>query len=64
MSKETKNTEKNAKKYNKTRGEHVKDLIIAILVTGVIAFVGGMAFADKQQTQIDNAVQAATTVKK
>ena len=46
-------------KYAKTRGEHTKDLIIAILITGVIAFVGGMVFANKQDAEVKNAVSAA-----
>lgn len=59
-----KTTEKTSKKYNKTQGEHYKDIVIAILITGVIAFVGGITFANNQQAQIDHAVQAAQIVKK
>lgn len=47
------------KKYAKTRGEHYKDIVIAILITAVIAFIGGMVFANKQNTEVKNAVSAA-----
>lgn len=47
-------------KYSKTRGEHFKDIVIAVLVTGIIAFVGGMVFQSKQQSAIDTAVKAVT----
>lgn len=53
---------KASKKYAKTRGEHAKDIIIAILVSSVIAFVGGMVFAGKQQAEVRNAVSAAQKV--
>jgi hypothetical protein len=45
-------------KYNKTRGEHFKDIVIAMLITGIIAFIGGMTFQTKQQHAIEAAVQA------
>lgn len=45
-------------KYAKTRGEHTKDLVIAVLVAGIIAFIGGMTFQSKQQGAIDTAVKA------
>lgn len=48
-------------KYSKTRGEHIKDVIIAILIAGVIAFVGGMHFESSKNAEIKNAVTAATT---
>lgn len=47
-------------KYAKTRGEHVKDLVITALVIGIIAFIGGMTFQSKQQGAIDTAVKAVT----
>lgn len=49
-----------AKSYKKTRGEHFKDIVITILVTAIVAFVAGAMFANKQQAQIDKAVQAVT----
>lgn len=60
MSKSTNQAEpKTAKKYAKTRGEHAKDIIIAILVTSIVAFVGGMYFQGKQNSEVKNAVSAA-----
>lgn len=59
MSKEA--TPKKVTKYNKSRGEHAKDLIIAVLVSSIIAFVVGMTFANKQNSQVTEAVQAAET---
>lgn len=55
---------KASKKYAKTRGEHYKDIVIAILVASVIAFIGGMHFSNRQHAQVEQAVTAATTVKK
>lgn len=49
-----------AKVYSKTRGEHFKDIVIAILITSVIAFVAGMSFQGKQHDAIDRAVKAVT----
>lgn len=51
---------KEAKSYNKTRGEHNKDIVIAILITAVIAFIGGMHFANKHNAEMQSAVKAAT----
>lgn len=48
-----------AKKYQKSRGEHAKDILIAILITGVVAFVGGIVFANKQNARVEQAVKAA-----
>ena len=48
-------------KYAKTRGEHFKDIVIAVLITGIIAFVGGMVFQGKQQQAIETAVKGAST---
>lgn len=49
---------KPAKKYAKTRGEHYKDIVIAILVTGIIAFIGGMYFSNQHNAEIARAVSA------
>lgn len=63
MSKTTQTEQPKAvKKYAKTRGEHYKDIVIAILVTTMIAFTGGMVFANKQQAEVRNAVSAAQKV--
>ena len=50
--------------YEKTRGEHIKDVIIAVLITGVVAFVLGARYANNQNAQLTSAVQAAQTAKK
>lgn len=61
MSKSTNTPEtKPVKKYAKTRGEHYKDIVIAILVTGIIAFVGGAQFQAKQHDAVNAAVEAIT----
>jgi nucleoside diphosphate kinase len=68
MPKTTNNQEvkqaKTRKVYEKTRGEHIKDVIIAVLITGVIVFVLGVRYANNQNVQLTNAVQAAQTAKK
>jgi hypothetical protein len=50
---------KAAKKYAKTRGEHYKDIVIAVLIAGIIAFVGGMHFSNQQHSQTAQAVKNA-----
>lgn len=61
MSKNTKQAEATpAKTYNKTRGEHYKDIVIAVLVAGIVAFIGGAIFANNHNAQISRAVQAVT----
>lgn len=49
-------------KYAKTKGEHFKDIVIAILVAGIIAFIGGMTFQSKQQSAIETAVKSVQPV--
>lgn len=56
----TKTEVKTSKKYAKTRGEHYKDIVIAILVASIIAFIGGMHFSNQQNGKIANAVKAVT----
>lgn len=51
---------KASKKYAKTRGEHFKDILIAILVTAVVAFVAGSVYANNQHEATAQAVQQAT----
>lgn len=51
---------KASRKYAKTRGEHYKDIVIAVLVTAVIGFVVGMHFANKHNAELQNAVKAAS----
>lgn len=61
MSKSTKAAEATpAPAYNKSKGEHRKDIVIAVLVAGIIAFIGGMTFQGKQQSAIETAVKAVT----
>lgn len=61
MSKATAPAEyKSAKRYTKTRGEHYKDIVIAVLVTAVAAFIVGAHYANAQHAATDRAVQAAT----
>lgn len=67
MPKTSTNEPKSSKRYTKTRGEHYKDIVIAILVTAVIGFMAGMHFSNSQHAETVKAVQAATvqaTVKK
>lgn len=58
--KSTNEASKPAKRYQKTRGEHYKDIVIAILITAVIAFAIGMRFSNNQHAQVEQAVKAAT----
>lgn len=53
---------KASKKYSKSRGEHAKDIMIAVLVTAVIAFIGGLVFANKQNARVEQAVKSAQAV--
>lgn len=50
------------KAYRPTRAEVVKDIIIAILVTAIIAFTAGMKVANNNHADMDKAIQEATTV--
>lgn len=59
MSKEVKQA-KTQKVYSKTRAEHYKDIVIAVLITGIIAFIAGASMQSKQQTAVIDAVQALT----
>lgn len=62
MSKTIKETPvaKTRKVYNKTRGEHFKDIVIAVLITGIVAFIGGAVFQSKQHNAINTAIKAVT----
>lgn len=51
---------KSSKKYAKTRGEHYKDIVIAVLVTAVVAFIAGSVYANNQHEATAQAVQQAT----
>lgn len=50
-----------AKTYNKTRGEHFKDMVIVALVVGIVAFGLGFKFNADRNSEMQNAVKAATT---
>lgn len=63
MSKQNKSTEPNkpAKKaYTPTRMEVVKTVIIAVLITAVVAFICGMNFQKSHDMEVKNAVSQAT----
>ena len=49
-------------KREKTTAEHIKDIVIAVLVTGIIAFIGGMQYASaltaRPQVVGDNATES------
>lgn len=67
MSKDTKLTPlptEKRKKYAPTKWEVTKTVIIAVLITGIIAFVAGIRYANSQQAAIDSAVTKAVTAKK
>lgn len=61
MSKNTNQVEAPAKAYNKTRGEHVKDMIIVALVVAIIAFGLGVKFQSDRNAEVQSAVKEATT---
>lgn len=52
---------KAVKKYAKTRGEHYKDIVIAILVTAIVAFGLGVKVQADRNAQVAKAVNAAIT---
>ena len=60
MAKTTNEAQKPSKKYAKSRAEHYKDIAIAVLITGIVAFIAGAQFASSHQAEIDRAVQAVT----
>jgi hypothetical protein len=59
MAKEVK-TAKTRRVYEKTRAEHYKDIVIAVLITGIIAFIAGMQHQANHQDAIQRAAQAVT----
>jgi hypothetical protein len=50
-----------AKTYNKTKGEHFKDMVIVALVVGIIAFGLGFKFNADRNAEMQSAVRQATT---
>lgn len=60
MSKDT--TPSKPKRYNKSQGEHIKDIVIAVLVASIIAFMLGMRFENSQNNEVQSAVSEMQTV--
>jgi hypothetical protein len=59
MSKTTKEVAAKPRKgYSKTRAEHYKDIVIAVLVAGIVAFVGGVMFANGNNAKVQAAIDA------
>lgn len=50
---------KASKKYAKTRGEHYKDIVIAILVTAIVAFGLGVKIQADRNAEVAQAVKNA-----
>lgn len=57
----TTNEPKSSKKYAKTRGEHYKDIVIAVLVTSIVAFGLGVKVQANRNAEIAKAVSQAIT---
>lgn len=53
---------KQSKKYSKTRGEHVKDLVITALVFSIVAFAVGVKFQSDRNKEVLTAVKSVTAV--
>lgn len=51
------------KVYEKSRTEHIKDIVIAVLIVGVVSFMLGVHYADSQHSSTQKAVQAAVNAK-
>lgn len=56
-------TIKPLKRYQPTRGEVAKTVIIAVLVTGIVSFVAGNLYATGQQERLEQAATSATLKK-
>ena len=55
MSKQAK-VESTAKTYNKSKSEHAKDILIAMLITTIVAFIGGMQFQKNHDAEVRSAM--------
>lgn len=53
---------KSKKKYAPTRLEVIKTVIIAVLITGIVAFIVGVHFANNQYVTVVKTVEAAASV--
>lgn len=40
--------------------ETIKTVLIAVLITAIVAFIVGMHYANAQQSRVDNAVKQST----
>lgn len=61
MSKQKSTEAAPAKVYNKTKGEHFKDMVIVALVVGIVAFGLGFKFNADRNAEMQSAVKAAQT---
>lgn len=61
MSKQKTTSTEAPKVYNKTKGEHLKDMVIVALVVGIVAFGLGFKFNADRNAEMQSAVKAAQT---
>ena len=52
----------NTPKVKKGTVETIKTVLIAVLVTAVIAFIGGMHFSNQRNAELQSAVKQAVSV--
>lgn len=50
-------------KEKKFNWETIKTVVIAVLITGIIAFVGGMVYQSKQITQVKAEAKSLVSLK-
>lgn len=48
---------------NKNQRETIKTVVIAVLITAILAFVGGMKYQSREHQQVQSAVQAVQASK-
>lgn len=48
-------------KLNKQTVETAKTVVIAVLITGIVAFIGGMKYAQHQEARVTQAAVTAVT---
>ena len=56
----TAGSDKPAKRYAKTRGEHYKDIVIAVLVASIVAFISGTIYAGQVNERVEAAKASET----
>ena len=49
-------------KVNKQAVETAKTVIIAVLITAIVAFIGGMRYAEHQEARVTQAAKSTTAV--